>query len=48
MDVPLLVDPPRARDHVPLHFSTTGALHAAFTLRAGFGHDLIHSTGSGA
>lgn len=44
-DTLLVVNVLRARDQAPLHFSTIGAIHGAFTLSAGFGYDLSQSTG---
>jgi hypothetical protein len=44
-DTLLVVDVLRARDHAPLHVTTIGAIHGAFTLSAGFGYDPSHSTG---
>ena len=36
-DTLLVINVLRARDQAPLHFSTIGAIHGAFTLSAGFG-----------
>ncbi|WP_043363601.1 hypothetical protein [Belnapia sp. F-4-1] len=44
-DTLLVVNVLRARDQAPLHFSTIGAIHGAFTLSAGFGYELSHSAG---
>lgn len=39
-DTLLVVNILRARDRAPLHFSTIGAIHGAFTVSAGLGYDL--------
>lgn len=39
-DTLLVVNILRARDGAPLHFTTIGAIHGAFTLSAGIGYDL--------
>jgi hypothetical protein len=39
-DTLLVLNVLRARDRAPLHFSTIGAIHGAFTLSAGIGYDL--------
>ncbi|NOG70125.1 hypothetical protein [Roseicella sp. DB1501] len=39
-DTLLVLNLLRARDRAPLHFTTIGAIHGAFTLSAGIGYDL--------
>ncbi|MDO9710798.1 hypothetical protein [Paracraurococcus lichenis] len=39
-DTLLVLNILRARDNAPLHFSTIGAIHGAFSLSAGIGYDL--------
>ena len=39
-DTLLVVNILRARDRAPLHFTTIGAIHGAFTVSAGIGYDL--------
>ena len=39
-DTLLVVNILRARDGAPLHFTTIGAIHGAFTVSAGIGYDL--------